>query len=178
MTKSIRSSNAAVSLKSLRSSPKNAIRPNCRSMGRSFSLTSFCRHIHSASGLKIERNCCSSIGLFLRGSSTTPRRRTKSSENPWRKPKSSRSPSRSGKCNARAAIASAKHGAYVELEMVNRLARTNPDALALLSVLKAHNGPNSVLIRRRHGRIGCIEISRGILKPNPFVLDDEGLRAL
>jgi len=35
-------------------------------------------------------------------------------------------------------------GAYVPLELVNRLATTNPDALALLNVLKAHNGPNSV----------------------------------
>jgi hypothetical protein len=35
-------------------------------------------------------------------------------------------------------------GAYVPLELVNRLATTNPDALALLNVLKARNGPNSV----------------------------------
>ena len=34
-------------------------------------------------------------------------------------------------------------GAYVPLELVNRLATTNPDALALFNVLKAHNGPNS-----------------------------------
>jgi hypothetical protein len=37
-----------------------------------------------------------------------------------------------------------QHGAYVPLELVNRLATTNPDALALLNVLKARNGPNSV----------------------------------
>ena len=35
-------------------------------------------------------------------------------------------------------------GAYVPLELVTLLATTNPDALALLNVLKAHNGPNSV----------------------------------
>ena len=35
-------------------------------------------------------------------------------------------------------------GAYVPLELVIRLATTNPDALALFNVLKAHNGPNSV----------------------------------
>jgi Bifunctional DNA primase/polymerase, N-terminal/Primase C terminal 1 (PriCT-1) len=35
-------------------------------------------------------------------------------------------------------------GAYVPLELVNRLATVNPDSLALLNVLKARNGPNSV----------------------------------
>ena len=35
-------------------------------------------------------------------------------------------------------------GAYVPLELVTRLATTNPDALALFNVLKARNGPNSV----------------------------------
>jgi hypothetical protein len=35
-------------------------------------------------------------------------------------------------------------GAYVSLELVTRLAKTNPDALALLNVLKARNGPNSI----------------------------------
>jgi hypothetical protein len=36
-----------------------------------------------------------------------------------------------------------QHGAYVPLDLVKRLAIENPDALALLNVLKAHNGPNS-----------------------------------
>jgi hypothetical protein len=35
-------------------------------------------------------------------------------------------------------------GAYVPLDLVNRLATINPDALALLNVLKARNGPNSI----------------------------------
>jgi hypothetical protein len=36
-----------------------------------------------------------------------------------------------------------RHGAYHSLEIVDQLATTNPDALALLSVLKANNGPNN-----------------------------------
>jgi hypothetical protein len=35
-------------------------------------------------------------------------------------------------------------GSYVPLDLVTRLATTNPDALALYSVLKARNGPNSI----------------------------------
>jgi len=35
-------------------------------------------------------------------------------------------------------------GAYVPLAVVNELALANPDALALLNVLKANNGPNSI----------------------------------
>src|SRR5262245_22005048 len=35
-------------------------------------------------------------------------------------------------------------GSYVALDLVTRLATTTPDALALLNVLKAHNGPNSI----------------------------------
>jgi hypothetical protein len=35
-------------------------------------------------------------------------------------------------------------GAYVPLPVVNELALANPDALALLNVLKANNGPNSI----------------------------------
>jgi hypothetical protein len=36
-----------------------------------------------------------------------------------------------------------RHGAYVPLELVRKLAKSNPDALALYSVLKAENGPDS-----------------------------------
>jgi hypothetical protein len=36
-----------------------------------------------------------------------------------------------------------RYGAYVPLDVVNRLANANPDALALLNVLKAHNGPEA-----------------------------------
>jgi hypothetical protein len=37
-----------------------------------------------------------------------------------------------------------RFGAYHSLEIVDQLATTNPDALALLSVLKANNGPNNI----------------------------------
>jgi hypothetical protein len=37
-----------------------------------------------------------------------------------------------------------RYGAYHSLETVDQLATTNPDALALLSVLKANNGPNNI----------------------------------
>jgi hypothetical protein len=37
-----------------------------------------------------------------------------------------------------------RHGAYHSLEIVDQLAATNPDALALLSVLKANNGPSNI----------------------------------
>jgi len=37
-----------------------------------------------------------------------------------------------------------RYGAYHSLEIVDQLATTNPDALALLSVLKANNGPNNI----------------------------------
>jgi Bifunctional DNA primase/polymerase, N-terminal/Primase C terminal 1 (PriCT-1) len=37
-----------------------------------------------------------------------------------------------------------RYGAYHSLEIVDQLATTNPDALALLSVLKANNGPSNI----------------------------------
>ena len=37
-------------------------------------------------------------------------------------------------------------GAYVPLDLVRKLARSNPDALALYNVLKAENGPNSTFL--------------------------------
>ena len=37
-----------------------------------------------------------------------------------------------------------QYGAYHSLEIVDQLATTNPDALALLSVLKANNGPQNI----------------------------------
>jgi hypothetical protein len=37
-----------------------------------------------------------------------------------------------------------QHGAYVPLDLVRKLARTEPDALALYNVLKAENGPSSI----------------------------------
>src|SRR5207249_3391427 len=36
-----------------------------------------------------------------------------------------------------------RYGAYIPLELVDYLAATDPDALALLNVLKANNGPAS-----------------------------------
>src|SRR5262249_34260271 len=35
-----------------------------------------------------------------------------------------------------------QHGAYVPLNLVRQLAKSNPDALALYNVLKAENGPD------------------------------------
>src|SRR5262249_24053129 len=68
-----------------------------------------------------------------------------------------------------------QHGAYVPLNLVRKLAKTNPDALALYNVLKAENWPSSTFFIANGMADTAIAVERKVLARARRALLAEGL---